>query len=220
MVDIFDEVDEELRAEKAKNLLTRYGGAIFGACLLVVAGVAGWQGWNWWQARQLMQVATSYLDNLSKATGDGFVAQDARAAGIKGLEAIAQSGPDGYGTLSRLQVAAMKADGGDLAGAIQLWNQVSADRSADPELRDLASLLWATHQLDSAEAGLLQARLRPLIEPGNPWRALAREQLALLDLRLGRVEEAKAALRALAEDVTAPEGVRGRASIVLGKANG
>ena len=36
-----------------------------------------------------------------------------------------------------------------------------------------------------------QARLKALAAPENPWRALAEEQLALLDLRLGKTDQAR-----------------------------
>jgi hypothetical protein len=53
--------------------------------------------------------------------------------------------------------------------------------------------------------------------PGNAWRSLAQEQLALLDLRQGRADAAKTQLRKLADDTTAPRGVRGRASALLAR---
>jgi hypothetical protein len=75
--------------------------------------------------------------------------------------------------------------------------------------------MWATRQLDQGDPSLLEARLRPLAAPGGAWRALAKEQLALLALRQDKPDEAKAALKALAEDSTAPAGVRGRCRALL-----
>jgi len=46
VVDIFDEVDEELRAERAQQLLKRYGGVIIAGAILIVGAAAGWQGWR------------------------------------------------------------------------------------------------------------------------------------------------------------------------------
>ena len=92
----------------------------------------------------------------------------------------------GYATLARLREAALKADAGDLQGAAALWDQVASDSSADPLLRDLASLLWAQHLIDSGDPALLEARLKALAAPDNSWRSLAEEQLALLDLRRGK----------------------------------
>jgi hypothetical protein len=143
-----------------------------------------------------------------------------RAAAIALFEPIAGDAPEGYRTLARLHEAALKADAGDLAGATLLWDQVAGDAAADSLLRDLASLLWVERQLDSGDPALLEARLKPLAVPQNPWRALAQEQLALLDLRRGKAEEARAALRNLAQDVTAPSGVRGRSNALLGHLGG
>ncbi len=52
MVDIFDEVEEDLRAERAQRLLKRYGGVIARGRDPMVGAAAGWQGWRWYQARQ------------------------------------------------------------------------------------------------------------------------------------------------------------------------
>ena len=119
---------------------------------------------------------------------------------------MAATAPDGYRTLARLRAAALKADTGDLAGAAALYDQVAADSSADPLLRDLASLLWAQHQLDTGDPAPLEARLKALAVPDNPWHALASENLALLDLRQGHTDAAKATLRGLASDVTLAAG--------------
>ena len=67
---------------------------------------------------------------------------------------------------------------------------------------------------------LLEARLKALAAPNNPWHALADEQLALLDLRQGKADQARTTLRRLAQDTTAPSGVRGRAGALLGRLGG
>jgi hypothetical protein len=64
---------------------------------------------------------------------------------------------------------------------------------------------------------MLEGRLKALAEPGNAWRPLAQEQLALLDLRQGRTAAAKTTLSKLAQDVTAPNGVRERAAALLAR---
>lgn len=221
MVDIFDEVDEELRAERAQQLLKRYGGLIVAGALAIVGAAAGWQGWRWYEARQDQAAAVEYLTamNLADATGAGS-SETNRAAGIAAFMRLAATSPEGYATLARLREAALKADAGDLPGAAALWDQVASDSSADPLLRDLASLLWAQHQIDRGDPSLLEGRLKALATPDNPWHALAEEQLALLDLRQGKVDQAKTTLRRLAQDTTAPSGVRGRASALVSRLGG
>ena len=140
----------------------------------------------------------------------------ARAAQIAPLNPLTSSStPEGYRTLARLQAGGLKADAGDLPGALTLWNDVAADSAADPLLRDLASLMATQRQLDGGDPAQLAARLQPLAQPGNPWAALAKEQLALLDLRQSKPEDAKAKLHALSIDIGAPSGVRARAAALL-----
>jgi len=220
VVDIFDEVDEDLRAERAKNLLIRYGGVIVAGCIAVVAAAGGWQAWNWWQAKQDAAAAAAFVGAMNRTEASPLAGAGDQSAAIAAFEALSAGAPDGYRTLARLRAAALKAQQGDLPGALALWDQVAGDSSADPLLRDLASLLWAERQLDKGDPALLEARLKPLILPGNAWRPMAREQLALLDLRQGRDDVAKTAFRALAEDVTAPAGVRGRSTAILGRLGG
>jgi hypothetical protein len=219
VVDIFDEVEEELRAERAQRLLMRYGGVLVTACLAIIAAGGAWQGWRWYQTRQDAAAAAQYV-TLSSLADSPNLSPPARTSAIAGFDALAANAPEGYRTLARMRDAALRADGGDLAGAAALWDKVAADGSADPLLRDLASLLWVQRQIDRGDPAVLIARLTPLTTPGNAWRSLAQEQLALLELRQGHNESAMTALRKLAEDVTAPSGVRGRASALLGRLGG
>src|SRR5208337_2128904 len=116
---------------------------------------------------------------------------------------------------TRPRAAGLKADMGDLPGALALWDAVAHDDSADKLLRDLANLLWAQHGIDAGDPPVVRARLAALEKPDNPFRALAEEAGALLDLRLGQTDAAKAALQKLASDPTAPEGVHARANGLL-----
>jgi hypothetical protein len=221
VVDIFDEVDEELRAERAQQLLKKYGGVIVAGALAIVVAAAGWQGWRWYEARQDQAAGVEYLTAMTLADATAAGSSEAnRAAGIAAFAQLAARAPTGYATLARLREAALKADAGDLSGAAALWNGVAGDPSADPLLRDLANLLWAQHLIDSGDPSLLEARLKGLATPDNPWRSLADEQLALLDLRQGKTDQAKATLHRLVQDATAPNGVRGRASALLSRLGG
>ena len=221
MVDIFDEVDEELRAERAQQLLKRYGGLIIAAALLIVGVAAGWQAWRWYQTRQDQAAAVEYLTAMNLVESPAGVSDKARnSAAIAMLDKLETTAPEGYRTLARLRGAAAMAASGDLPRALALWDQVAGNSSADPLLRDLANLMWVEHQIDSGDPAVLQARLKTLAAPENAWHTLADEQLALLDMRLGKPDDAKAILRRLAQDTTAPSGVRGRANILLSRLGG
>jgi len=220
VADIFDEVNEDLRAERAKQFALRYGWMVALLALLFVAGVGVWQGWRWYQARQANDVASAFLGAMHEASGpapaDGQ-ATPSRTAAMAEFDRIASTGPEGYRNLARLRSAALHASNGDLPGALADWDKLSADTSADPLLRDLANLMWVQHQVDAGDPAAVEGRLQPLIAPGNPWRPLALENQAWLALRTGHPDRAREVLRQVAADPTAPEGARGRANGLLAR---
>jgi hypothetical protein len=215
VVDIFDEVEEDLRAERTARLLKKYGWVLGVAAIAVIGGAIGYQAWERFQAGKDLEAAQRYLAAQAAISGASVPGAPGRGNAINLLQQSAAAAPEGYRTLSLMRAASLKAADGDITGAAALWNQVAADGAADPILRDLATLLSAQHQLDKGDPTALEARLKPLAEPSSAWAPLAREQLALLDLRQGKVDEAKTRLKALAEAVTVPDGVRQRAAAVL-----
>jgi hypothetical protein len=197
--DIFDEVEEDLRAERAKRLAQRWGGLALAVALVAVVAVGGWQGWRWYEGRNAAQAAETFLTLNRAAEQPG-----ADLATISnGFAALGRDAPSGYRTLAR-----------DLPGATALWEAVALDAEADRLYRDLATLLSVTHAIDTGDPAALSARLGPLLAEGNPWRASAREAAALLAIRRGQSEEARRILEALASDQSAPSGIRERAQRV------
>ncbi len=211
MVDIFDEVEEDLRAERAEKLFKKYAWLMVAAAVAVVAAAAGWQLWSRYQNQQDAAAAAQFVTIQTALEQPNA----AKADQIAPLEHLTAAAPQGYKTLARLREAGLKADTGDLPGAIALWNAVAADSGADRLLRDFASLMATARELDRGDPNQLEARLKPLAEPGNAWSALAREQLAMLDLRQGKVADARSTLQILSFDASAPSGLRARASALL-----
>lgn len=215
MPDIFDEV-ADLRADRARAMMRRYGGLLAGAAVLVVIAAGGYEFWASRRAAADLAQATRYLAAQRIAAGPA----PGRAQALPELESLARDGDVGYRSLARLRAAGVKADTGDLAAASALWNQVAADSSADALLRDIATLQWATHQIDTAAPGELTLRLAPLMAPGNPLRPMAEELSALLALREGKTDAARDIYRRLATDTAAPDGLRGRANGLLQRLGG
>jgi hypothetical protein len=211
VVDIFDEVEEDLRAERAEKLFKKYAWLMVTLAVAIVAAAAGWQLWTRHQNQQDTAAAAKFVtiqSTLDQPNAD-------KAGQIVPLDQFAAIAPEGYKTLAHLREAGLKADTGDLPGATALWNAVAADSSADRLLRDFASLMATARELDRGDPTQLEARLKPLAEPDNAWSALAREQLAMLDLRQGKVDNARTTLQTLTFDANAPSGLRARASALL-----
>jgi hypothetical protein len=208
--DIFDEVEEDLRADRARRLARRWGGVALGAALLALAATGGWQAWRWHTASQAATAASTYLTLHRGAEREGA---DLPAT-ADGFAALAREAPTGYRTLARLRAAALKAEAGDAAAAQALWDAVATDSEADRLYRDLATLLAVGHALEGGDPAQLAARIAPLTTDGNPWQAPAREVAALLAIRRGDTADARARLQALATDATVSPTMRERAQRV------
>jgi hypothetical protein len=211
VVDIFDEVEEDLRAERAEKLLKKYAWLLIAVIVAIVGAASGWQLWNRYQRQQDTAAAARYVAVQNALQQPGTAPADQIAA----LDQLAANAPEGYKTLARMRAATLKADAGDVPGAVALWNAVAADSHAEQLLRDLASLMATARELDHGDPAQLEARLKPLAEPGNPWSTMAQEQLAMLDLRQGKVDDARKTLQILSVDIESPSGLRARASALL-----
>jgi hypothetical protein len=209
--DIFDELQEDLRAERARQLGMRYGGILAAVALVALIAIGGWQGWRWYQTRESEAAANAFLVVHRETEQQGA---DLKAAAEK-FDSIAAQAPAGYRTLARLRAAALKSETGDLPGALAEWDAVANDSAADPLYRDLASLNWVLHGLDTQDPAMLAARITPLAAEGNPWRASARELQALVAIRQGQTAEARRILEALSTDTAAPQALRDRAGRTL-----
>lgn len=215
MADIFDELNEDLRAERARALAKRYGLLAGLVVLLVLAGVGGWQGWVWHQRQLAEASATPFLDAMRSADALPPGPNPARLPIADAFAKVAATAPAGYRTLARLREAALRWDAGDPAAALGLWDAVAKDDGTDPLMRDLGSLLWAQHSVDKGDPAAIAARTAKLEAKDNPWRALAQEVDALVALRLDDKDKATRLLRAVMTDPLAADGLRGRASGLL-----
>ena len=211
VADIFDELNEDLRAERARALVRRYGALAAVAAVVLIAGVGGWRGWEWWQGRQSQALAGPYLAASGVLTPG---AAPGRATDADAFARIAKDAPAGYRTLAQLQEAALRWNAGDTAAALALWNQVGTD-GEDVLLRDLGNLLWAQHSTDKGDPAAIAAHTAKLETANNVWRPLAQEVDALVALRLDDKATAIRLLRGLQTDPAAADGVRLRASELL-----
>jgi hypothetical protein len=221
VVDIFDEVSDDLRGERAARLLRRYGGLLIAAALVVLLGVAAQQVWTWHEQRQSMAAATKFLAIARQIDSAGnSITNDQRVTDAQALTAFADDAPAGYRSLARLRAAGLYADAGQLPTAASLWDQVAQDDGADPMLRDAANLIWAQHELGTAPDADIASRLAPLTSTENPLHGLAQETQALMFLHEGKTDQAKALFSQISGDPGAPAGVRNRADGLLAKLNG
>ena len=129
------------------------------------------------------------------------------------LTEMATAAPaSGYGVLSRLQEAGVKARAGDVAGAAAIYDAMSADSRIDPLFRDLGTVLSGLATLDAADPAALAARLKPIADGKGPWRFTATELSGFVALKTGDRKSAQELFSRIANDPRAPEEARARAA--------
>lgn len=209
MSDIFTEVDEDLRRDRALKLWKQYGNYVIAGAVVIVVGTAGYVAWKDYSRKQAEAAAAQYVAALDEAKS-GSPAQAGKA-----LTSIAQSGRAGYTALARLEEAGIKANAGDPAGAAELYRQVAADASVDQELRDAATVLAALDGLDTPNPGDVEKDLAALSTPASPWRYLAWEIEAAAAVKAGKIDDARKDYSRISDDPQAPATLRARAAEML-----
>jgi hypothetical protein len=213
VANFIEEVDEEVRREKAEKLWKRWSPFIIGVVVLMLAGVAGHELWKGWQAEKTAAAGARFTSALNLAQA-GKHPEAATA-----FADLSKSDADGYALLARFQQAANLVEAKDIAGAVAAYDAIAADSATAPRIRDLARYLAVFHGLGQLVPDQVKQRLAG-IASDSPWAANARELNAVAELKAGNTEEARRQLTALADDPLVPTGLRGRAAELLAALGG
>ena len=209
MADIFQEIDEDVRRDQMATYWQRYGKYVVAAAVVLALIAGGIAYWREQQERKAAAAGAQFAEALT------LVREGKSAEAALALVALQnQSGP-GYRALAGLRAAAVLAADKKLVEAIAAYDKIAADSSVETAFRDLARLLASLHSLDTAKAEEIEQRLQPVLGEGNLWRHLARELVAAAKLKAGDTAGARLAFQQLADDATAPAGVRARAAELL-----
>jgi len=204
VVEIFDEVDEEVRREQLKKLWEKYSLFIVGAALLIIAAVGGWRGYQYLEAKKAAEAGDAF--NRAVELSEQNKHSEAEAA----FADLAAKGPSGYRTLSRFHLAAEVAARDPKAGA-KLFDELAVDSSVGTEQQELARVRAAGLLLDSAPYSEILQRLQSETAPGATFRHVAREMLALSAFRANDTAATRQWLDQIALDADTPPGLRSRA---------
>lgn len=209
LADIFQEIDEDVRRERLEQLWKRYGSYVVGVALMLVLGTAGVMGWREYRDRQNQAQSQRFIAAMDQATrGEDAAAKETFAK-------LAADAGAGYAALAKLQEAALLAKGGDAAGAAKVYEDMAADGRIDQVFRDLAVIMQVQDTIATGDPAKLAQMLAPLLGEKNPWRHSATELSALLAQRGGDTAKAKELYTKLADDLSAPQNMRARATEML-----
>ena len=205
MSDVFREVDEALREDRARALWTRYGRIATAVAVVVIAATAATVYWRDQQTQRQAAVADRLIHSMILAEEEP--AEAAHALAMLGDEAAGRQQ-----AVAHLLEAAMRQSLGEAAAAARLLDGV-AQGDAGPAWRDLAALQAALQSLsaEGLDGGAAVGAATALATEEGPWHHAAREIAAIEALSAGDAARARTLFEDLAADETAPPAMRTRA---------
>jgi hypothetical protein len=213
MADIFREIDEEVRRDKAAALWSKYGVAITGLAVLAVLAVAGWQFWLH-REQQASQIVGARFEAALKSSRDG---SGTEAESILG-ELVAWA-PAGYRQIARFRLAA-EVGKRDAAAGATAFDALANDGSLEQLYRDLARLRAGMLRVDLVPYAEVRTALEPLATPQGVWRHSAREFLGIAALKANLFEDAGRWFDAIITDPQSPQVLRQRTDLYLALVRG
>ncbi len=207
MVDVFEQVEEELRSERYKRLARTWLPVLGG--LLAVALVAALVWWGW------QSYVSSQADKASAAYQQGIDAlQEGKTAEARTAFAESAKAGGGYKALALMQEAGLAQAENKTADAVALLDE-AAKATRDPILSDIAALKAVFLVMDTASLEDVQKRLEPLTGEKRPMSAFAQEALAMAQLQHGKTAEARQTFVQLQLGQDVPDPVRQRAQAAV-----
>ena len=204
------EVSEELRRDRLYRNIRKYGWIAI-VLVFIIVGAATYREYMKSQAETEAELfGTSIIDALNETDS---------ADRISKLQEIIAPGHNSKAIVAMLLSA--EAIGNE-PKTLEMngLKDVAESLSIDAHYRDLLNFKIL---LGSAEIMSVEERVKAyntLSEPGNPYRLLAEEQMALIELELGNTDNAVEKISQILLDAELTSGLRNRATqmlIALGK---
>jgi hypothetical protein len=199
-----EEVTEEVRRDKLFALFRRYGWIAVAIVLLAVGGAA----FREYSISRDIAQAQAHGDAIIAAV-QAETAQD-RAAELSAIQA------DGTAqAVVNMMAAASQAEAGATDAAVAAYLAIAAQSDLPRRYTDLAVLRATILQSGVTDPQERMITLTGLAQPGAPYRTLAEEQMALIEIEMGDAEAAILRLQAVLQDQETTAGLRRRASDVI-----
>ena len=180
MSDIFHEIDEELKADRARLLMRRYGGYHIGGIIAIRILVAGRQGY--------IYCDQAHRDDLANRYQQAVISDDL----LGNLSELTQES-GGYGMLARFATASELAKT-DPVSAEASYLALAEDNDLAVIYQDVARLLSVVHSAPSTPVAERLDRLSLIDKAASPWAALVSEWQIALYLESGDMASARRSL--------------------------
>jgi hypothetical protein len=208
LVDLFEEVEEQLRSDRYNTLARQAAPWVTGIFAVVLLGYFAYWGFTIYQNRNLAAATAAYQKGVDA------LAQNDQTGAFAAFEASAKAGAPAYKALSLMQEGDLRQAAGKGEEAAKLFDAAAA-ASPNQIFADLNRLKAAEAVLDTAPYAQLRARLLPLVDTKRPYWIFAKEALAMAELMAGQTTQARADFNILSLTLGAPEDMRRRDQMAM-----
>ena len=209
MTDLFEEVEEQLRSDRYRQFGRKVLPWLLGAAAAALVATLGYWGYDTYRAQQTDKASDQYAQAMAAMAGG-----DSAKAKSLWLETSKMAAPS-YKAMSLMHLGAFALQDNKPAEAVKQFDE-AAEAAPDYLLGDAARLKSAFALLDTAPLKDLEARLKPMMEEGRPYRVQAREALAFAKLNAGDMSGARSDYVVLSQLLDASQGAQARAQAAIG----
>lgn len=208
----FEEVDEEVRNEKFKQLVNKYGGVILAVLIVALSAAVGYEKIGEWRVNKAEQKNVQYVQALA--------ANPDYEANISELENIVATESGLYKDMARLQIANILLDNNQTGRALEVLEKICADSSASDKIKEISAIKLATYKIDTARYEEIENILNPITSNGNSsWLMMAKELLAMSAIQNKNYAHAKNIYQELLASGNISDEFKSRVSDMLASIN-
>ena len=208
MTDVFNEVEEQLRAERYATLFRRGWPYVTGILAVALAIALAFWGFDSYSRSQESKASVAYSHAL-EALSAGKTAE-----AETGFQTVSTSAPKAYRALALMQLAGLREAAGKTPEAVALLDKAQ-EVTGDKLMKDAAALRAGLLLVDTAPLAEIRRRLEPLAATGRPYRFMAREAIGVARLAAGRTSEARGDFSVLSLAADASDATRARARAAM-----
>lgn len=209
MVDIFKEVDEDLRKERYSALWQKYGWVVIALAVLIVVLTAGYRGYDYFKTKQIAEAGAKLVG------AEQLIAQDKMGEAKAVLQNLAQEGAGNYDALAALRLAGLPDETATVEQQIAAFKALAARDDLPKAARDLVAVRAGYLMVDSVPLAEVEALVGPLNSEESAYRNAAREILALSAYKAGNRELALELLSQITVEPTAARSLKARAQAYI-----
>lgn len=168
----FEEVDEEVRNDKFKQLVNKYGGVILFILVIALSVAVGYEKIGEWRVRKAEQKNVQYVQALTPNPDyeNNIVALENIVATEKGI----------YRDMAQMHIANILFDNNQKEKAVEALEQLYQDSETSPKIKEIAAIKLASYKIDFASFAEISELLSPIADNDNSaWKPMAKELLAM-----------------------------------------